>query len=98
MDEQSVIKELEDITNMYDKSSVSVFFVARNRINAGKYSASIVIRTIPDREKSAALTKKLMELFINGKEIHFERSYMSFVEEKALRVEDFELSCEFDIE
>lgn len=97
MDEKSVIKELEDIANMYDKSSVSVFFVARNRINAGKYNAKAIIRTLPDTNKSMVLTKKLMELFVSGKEIRFERSYMLFVEEKGLRVEDFELTCEFDI-
>ncbi|AIR80144.1 TPA: hypothetical protein RPW15_001677 [Campylobacter fetus subsp. venerealis] len=97
MSESEVITFLEDLANEYEPSNVSVFFANRTRLSAGKYQATIIIRTIPDMQKASRLTKRLMEEFINGRDIVFERSVMGFVEEKGLRVEDFEVSCEFDI-
>lgn len=90
MNEIEIFYLLKDITNSLEIES-SIFITNRIRLNAGIYEANFVIRT--KMQKSYELTKKIMELFINGKEIKFIKSELTITEANG-RFEDFYLSAE----
>lgn len=100
MTEALAIKKLTQITRKhFDESEAAVFISGRSRAAAGLYDAILIIRTThKDIETSEKFTRELMGVFVKeNSEIHFERSYLEIIGEKAMRVESFELTAQFEL-
>jgi|GEM_PF-4736031 len=92
------VSELIALKTTKVEGEYELFIGNRERMNAGEYKATITARFKPDGLDAEALTKEFMQLFIQGNEIVFLRSYPAVLAEKQMRVLDFILEATISLE
>jgi len=98
LDEQTAIDIIREKIDSVNERAYEIFVTERNRERAGEYTATIIARIEPRDITAKTLSRGLLQLFVEGKEILWKRSYISIIPEKNLRAVDFVIEATISLE
>jgi hypothetical protein len=92
-DEKAAIELIRAELDKNDVRMCELFVQERRREKAGEYIAVIIARVLPQDSDCMSISKKFLELFVDGHEIIWRNSYNTIIAEKQLRAIDFVLEA-----
>lgn len=92
-DEAAALTLIKERIAKTDIRQYELFVDERRREKAGEYIAVIVARVLPADTNCMNMSKSFLELFIDGQDIVWKRSFNTIIAEKQLRAVDFLLEA-----